>query len=425
MLEILKPYAERTVLAHEELLGTIIAYPDRFQDYKHQLEPELFYSYDWLYQIILNTEAAEGLTYRGIINRCTTAQIKTIQMLRAHGYNERRYSDLIKQAKKDLLNDRLRQLSHDIEQTESDPDELLRQVQSKVNEYMTSESSDMSNPEKDVDDYYEHMLEIVKDPSRALGMMTGVDEIDRITTGYQRQDFSVVGARTSMGKSAFMIDTVLRINRHGYSVAVFSLEMSKKQIYNRMCSNMLNTNLERYRTGRGHPSEYEAMKTRKEELKSIYISDLRGIDCEYISDVVRRLKRTQGVDMVVVDYLQDVKERGENNDNQGSAIGRICRKLRRIAQEFDCHVMGLSQVTRGAEASTDKRPGNADLAGSTGIETSADVIMLLYREDHYKPDTLKQNILEVNFTKQRNGKVGKVELHYDRDTQRISSLRGY
>lgn len=425
MQETSQTSVERMALAHEELLGTIIAYPDRFQEYKHQLEAELFYSYDWLYQIILDTDAAEGLTYKGIINRCSTAQIKTVQQLKTYGYNERRYMELIKQAKKDLLNDRLRQLSNDIARAESDPDELLRHVQSKVNDFMTSESSDMSDPAKDVDDYYENMLEIVKDPNKALGMMTSIDEIDRITTGYQKGDFSVVGARTSMGKSAFMIDTVLRLNKNGYKVVVFSLEMSKKQIYNRMCSNMLNTNLERYRTGKGHPSEYETMLTRKEELKTIYISDLRGIDCDYISDVVRRLKRTQGVDMVVVDYLQDVKERGENNDNQGSSIGRICRKLRRIAQEFDCHVMGLSQVTRGAEASNDKRPGNADLAGSTGIETSADSILLLYREDYYKPDTLKQNILEVNFTKQRNGRVGKVELYYDRDTQRITSVRNY
>lgn len=387
----------------------------------------MFYTYDWLYQIILDTDLDEGLSYRGIIHRCSTFQIKNVQNLREYAVAERRLPELIKKAKKDLLQDRIRGLGTGIlsRAEEEDPDELLREIQSRANDLTTSESSELSNPSQDVDDYFDHVMEIVADPSKAFGLMTGIRELDDITTGFQRQDFSVIGARTSMGKSAFMIETVLRLNKNGYKVVVFSLEMSKRQIYNRMASSMLMTNLEKYRTGQAHPSVYEAMKARKEELKSIYISDVRGIDCEYMSDVIRKLKRTQGVDIVIVDYIQDVKERGETNDNQGSAIGRICRKLRKIAQEFDCHVMGLSQVTRAAESSNDKRPGNADLSGSTGIETSADVIMLLYREDYYKPETNKKNILEINFTKQRNGKVGKVELNYDKDTQRINSLRGY
>lgn len=414
-------------LTHEELLGALIAYPKAFVDFKAELEIEMFYSYDWLYQILVETDTAEGLTYRGIINRCSTFQIKTVQSLKENAFSERRIPDLIKRAKKEVLIDRLRNLANGIisRVDGEDPDELLRDIQSVTSELTTSELSSMSNPAKDIDDYFEDMMEIIADPTKAYGLMTGIDEIDRITTGFQRQDFSVVGARTSMGKSAYMIELVLRLNKNGYKVAVFSLEMSKKQIYHRMASNMMQTNLEKYRTGQAHPSVYENMKVRKEELKSIYISDLRGIDCEFISDTIRRLKRTQGVDIVIVDYIQDVKERGETNDNQGSSIGRICRKLRKIAQEFDCHVMGLSQVTRAAEASNDKRPGNADLAGSTGIETSADVIMLLYREDYYKPDTPNKNLLEVNFTKQRNGKVGKVELKYDKETQRINSLRGY
>jgi len=161
---------------------------------------------------------------------------------------------------------------------------------------------------------------------------------------------------------------------------------------------------------------------RKDELKSIYVDDTRGVTADYIADVMRRLKRTQGLDFVVVDYLQDVKEPGEQNDNSGSALARVCRKLRAAAQQCDCHVMGLSQIARTVESRTDKRPTNADLSGSTGIETSADVIALLYREDYYDPNTDKKNILEVNFTKQRNGKLGKVELYYDRDCQKISDI---
>ncbi|WP_042229663.1 DnaB-like helicase C-terminal domain-containing protein, partial [Paenibacillus popilliae] len=153
-------------------------------------------------------------------------------------------------------------------------------------------------------------------------------------------------------------------------------------------------------------NHYETMQKRKEELKTIYVDDTRGVSADYIVDAMRRLKRTQGLDFVVVDYLQDVKERGETNDNSGSALARICRKLRAAAKECDCHVMGLSQVVRGVDDRQDKRPGNSDLAGSTGIETSADVITMLYRDDYYNRDSEKKNTLEVNFTKQRNGKLG-------------------
>jgi len=263
----------------------------------------------------------------------------------------------------------------------------------------------------------------MNNPGLAFGLLTDIKDMDNITTGWHRGDLIVVGSRTSMGKSAYMIENVLRLNALGYKCAIFSLEMSKKQLYNRMMANLMHVDVEVVRTGQLAPELLPRVHQKKKELSTIYVDDMRGVSADYITDMMRTIKRTRGLDFVVVDYLQDVKERGEHNDDQGSALGRICRKLRKGAQECDVPVMALSQVKREVETRNDKRPGNADLSGSTGIETSADVIALLYRDEYYNPQTEKRDILEVNFTKQRNGKLGKVELHYDRHQQRIEQLQ--
>nr|WP_269432543.1 DnaB-like helicase C-terminal domain-containing protein [Paenibacillus sp. VKM B-2647] len=189
-----------------------------------------------------------------------------------------------------------------------------------------------------------------------------------------------------------------------------------------MLANLMGVDYETLRTGQLAKELRPQIEKWKPFLKQIYVDDRRGVSADYIVDSMRHLKRTQGLDFVAVDYIQDVKEKGEHNDNGGSAIARVCRKLRAGAQECDCVVMGLSQVTRDVENRQDKRPSIADLSGSTGIETAADVIALLYRDEYYNPDTDRKGIMEVNFGKQRNGKVGKVELHYDAERQRLSSL---
>jgi replicative DNA helicase len=225
-----------------------------------------------------------------------------------------------------------------------------------------------------------------------------------------------------MGKSAFMLEMLLRLTQKGYKTALFSLEMTRNQILNRMASNMTRTPLKDIKSGEINEITFRMMKSNVELFEKVYIDDTRAVSADYITDTMRMLNRKQGLDFVVVDYLQDVKEKGEETDNQGSALARVCRKLRKGALDCDCHVMSLSQVKREVENRNDKRPMNSDLSGSTGIETSADVIALLYRDEYYNPKTEKAGIIEVNFTKQRNGGVGRVELKYDKDIQRMFGL---
>ncbi|MEJ9220347.1 replicative DNA helicase [Paenibacillus glucanolyticus] len=415
----------RAITTGDEVIGAFLSDPTLFQSYKHTLSPELFQELDWLYKLMQEVEEEEGLTFKGIVHRCDTDRIKQLHDLKGTFFNENRVPNLIRTLKKEHLGTNLNKLARNtIYQLneDEDPDETLRSLQQSVLSLHTSESESLIDPDREVDEWAEYMLEVSKDPSKAYGLMTGLPSLDGITKGWFRQDFSVVGARTSMGKTAFMLEVAIRLHQAGYKVAIFSLEMIKRQLFNRMMSNLMQVSYELFRTGRLAYNHYDTMMRRKNEIKGIYVDDTRGISADYIADSMRRIKRTQGLDFVVVDYIQDVQEKGEQNDNGGSSLARVCRKLRAAAQESDCHVMGLSQVTRAVEDRPDKRPRVSDLAGSTGIETSADVIALLYRDDYYDPDTAKQGIIEINFAKQRNGKLGTVELKYDRDCQRMYEL---
>jgi replicative DNA helicase len=123
---------------------------------------------------------------------------------------------------------------------------------------------------------------------------------------------------------------------------------------------------------------------------------------------------------VIIDYLQEIKEPSERNDNTGSALHRVCQKIRQAAKDCDCAVIGLSQVKREVEQRANKRPMTSDLSGSAAIEAVADTIILLYRDEYYNPDTSDRGVIEVNVAKQRNGPTGLIKMRYDKDYQRIT-----
>lgn len=409
----------------EEMLGIFLKEPGLFRETKRKLQAEMFGSYAWLFQTMCELEEQQSLNFKATI-LLHPDQYEMLHYLRNAVVSVNRLTHLIQKLKEEHLSNCMynitTQFAREIYENTREPTEILSDLQTKVGQLTSVDAGELADTEQDLEKWYSRFEEIMQDPSKAFGLLTGVDEIDRITTGFHRTDFIVVGARTSIGKSAFMIDLVLRLAKNGYKTGIFSLEMSKWQMYLRMMANLLGTPLETLKTGQLDRSHLPKVAQAKEFLKSIYVDDTRGVSSEYITDAIRQLKRTRGLDFVVVDYLQDVKERGETNDNQGSALGRVCRKLRSVAQECDCAVMGLSQVSRAVEERKDKRPAASDLSGSTGIETSADVIALLYRDEYYNADTKDRNIMEINFAKQRNGQLGMVRMFYDKERQKLNPL---
>ena len=405
---------------YEELLGMFLREPELFSEYGHDLD-EHFFELNWLFKTMRTLDQKGLLTMRNVSEQ-HPLQLETIQFLHSSVGSTKLIADKVLETKRYKM---ARALDYTIrttmlDLTEENVDERYRELVAKLDTLKTTETGKLVSQGKMVDEWLKLVEDIKADPSKAYGLMTGLQELDLLTTGFHRHDLSIVGARTSMGKSAFMLEMVLRLTRKGYKTAVFSLEMTRNQILNRLASNITKTPLRAIKHGDIDDYALNMMRMNKDVLSSVYIDDARGISPEYIVDMMRMLKRKQGLDFVVVDYLQDVKEKGEENDNQGSALARVCRKLRKAALDNDCHVMALSQVRRDVEYRNDKRPGNSDLSGSTGIETSADMIMLLYRDEYYHPDTEKADTIEVNITKQRNGGLGRVELKYDKACQRMS-----
>lgn len=407
----------REPTVHEEALGILLNDCTLFGEYRAQLKPSMFYEYKSIFNKMKELDDENKLTFRNVASEMR-GNIETMHALQSAVISNHALPGLIKKMKKRSLQESMDLL---IAKDYDDPEEKFQELRNGLEQLDSTETDGLPNPEKDFDDWYKGFEEIVKDPSKALGLITGLDELDRVTTGFHRHDLIVVGARTSIGKSAFMIEMILRLTKAGYKCAIFSLEMTKSQIYYRMMANLLLHPLEKFRRGEFPKERLNDVKQQKEFLKKIVVDDSRGVSADYIADSIRQIKRNQGLDFVVVDYLQDVSERGEQNDNQGSSLGRICRKLRKTAKDSNVAVMALSQVVRDVEKRDNKRPQSSDLSGSTGIETSADVIAMLYREEYYNEncDKKDKNIMEVNFTKQRNGKLGKVDLFYDKPNQRL------
>lgn len=251
------------------------------------------------------------------------------------------------------------------------------------------------------------------------GIMTGWASVDGITQGFARGDVVVVAGRTSMGKSAFAIECFIRAGK-AHKAGYISLEMSDDQILSRMASVMSGVPLWRIRTGKLRDNDWLPLTNAASNMQGHFICDERGLSADEIVTEIRRMKHRHGVDFVVVDYVQEVEESEQRGDNQGSKITRVMRKLRKVAQECDCAIMAVSQIGRESEKrSSTKEPGLGDLAGSAGIENVADMVILLYRDDYYNPESQKPGALQVNIAKHRNGPVGKVELLFLKDSQRI------
>lgn len=417
----------RTLEAHEEALGIFLNEPELFRECLPLLKPDLFLDYEWLYRVMRNVDDSEGLTFAGVVRskECPVDRLEDVKMLKETFFNENRLPSLIKEMKRTRIKRDLYVIGTEMMSKlgTADADDILREAQKDIMHLQTSEGEDISDTASDVEKWFQYIMEIAEDPTKAFGMLTGLSSIDNILTGLHRQHFSVLGGYTSMGKTAIVIEMLLRMNAAGYKCAMFSLEMSKRDLYNRMMSNLMQVNSRDLKMGRLLKEQYQKIPNYKEQLKSLYIDDTRGLTADQICDKIKYLKRKQGLDLVVVDYIQDVGETGETNDNGGSAIARICRKLRKSALDDNVHVMGLSQISRAIASREDKRPKVSDLAGSTGIETSADVIMLAYRDEYYNPDTNYKGLVEIDIVKHRNGEIGRASLRFDKTTQKISDYR--
>lgn len=246
------------------------------------------------------------------------------------------------------------------------------------------------------------------------GIPSGFVDLDKMTSGFQRNDLIIVAARPSVGKTAFALNIAQNVAiRAKETVAIFSLEMSAPQLVQRMICAEANLDAGVMRTGDFKGDEDWAKLTMGIAALSeaeIYIDDTPGVTVADIRAKCRRLKKEKGLGMILIDYLQLIHGRGKPGENRQQEVSEISRTLKQIARELEVPVIALSQLSRGVEQRQDKRPMMSDLRESGSIEQDADIVAFLYRDDYYNQETEKKNIIEIIIAKQRNGPVGTVEL---------------
>jgi replicative DNA helicase len=263
-----------------------------------------------------------------------------------------------------------------------------------------------------------HIEEIAGRDQLITGIATGFTDLDYMTSGLQRGDLIIVAARPSMGKTAFCLNVAqnaaLRVQHHGQKavVGVFSLEMSKEQLVNRMLCSQARIDAHRLRSGMLSKDDWRKLALAVGELSEakVFLDDTPGMSVLEMRAKARRLKNEQkSLDLIVIDYLQLMSGRGRVESRQ-QEVSQISRELKMLAKELNVPLIALSQLSRAPEQRTGSRPQLSDLRESGSIEQDADVVMFIYREDYYKPETEKQNIAEIIIGKQRNGPTGAVEL---------------
>lgn len=249
--------------------------------------------------------------------------------------------------------------------------------------------------------------------STVTGLPTGFIDLDYRMSGLQPSDLILIAARPSMGKTAFVLNITDYIAvRRQKTCLIFSLEMSKEQLVNRMLSMESNVDSQKLRTGTLTDADWDAVVEGIGTIGSskLVIDDTPGISIMELRSKCRKVKLEHGLDLVMIDYLQLMSGSGKNGDNRQQEISEISRSLKAIARELSVPVIALSQLSRACETRTDHRPMLSDLRESGAIEQDADVVMFLYRDDYYHKDTEKKDIAEVIIAKQRNGPIGTIEL---------------
>jgi replicative DNA helicase len=274
----------------------------------------------------------------------------------------------------------------------------------------------------------DRVQEMADNPNDVTGVRTGFYDIDRMTSGMQAGDMIVLAARPSMGKTALAINIAEHVALHEeLPVAVFSMEMGASQLAVRIVGSIGRIDQMHLRTGKLTDAEWPRLTEAIEKLRniSLHIDETPGLTVSELRANARRLARQCGgkLGLIVVDYLQLMSVSSSmSEENRATAVGEISRGLKMLAKELGCPVLALSQLSRGVESRTDKRPMMSDLRESGAIEQDADVIMFIYRDDYYNKDSKEPGVTEVIISKQRNGPTGTVKLAFLKEMTRFESL---
>jgi replicative DNA helicase len=305
-------------------------------------------------------------------------------------------------------------------------DEAIDKAESMVFGLATSSNGKqgMTKTKDFIYDYFKILEERSKSGGGLTGVSTGYTDLDRMTAGLQQSDLIIVAGRPSMGKTAMALNVAENVADSGGKVAIFSLEMSKEQLLERMLCSQAKVAGENLRRGSLSEDEWKKVKENLGRIKNwdLEIDDNPSITVSEIRSKLRKSHAEKPIDLVVIDYLGLINMVSGKNVSKTDAVGEVTKALKQLARELNCPIILLAQLNRSVEAREDKRPMMSDIRDSGSVEQDADVIMFLYRDEYYDFDSPKKGIAEVIIAKQRKGAVGTVELAFLKNITKFVNL---
>lgn len=304
--------------------------------------------------------------------------------------------------------------------------ELLEKAEAEL--FSVSDQSlkqDLVSIEQILTDSFDRMEELHRNKGALRGVRTGWRDLDNMTAGLQRSDLIILAARPAMGKTTLVTNLAYNVATVAkQSVLFFSLEMSKEQLVDRMLADASGVDAWNIRTGNLSDEDFSKLSEAMGEMAEapIYLDDTPGLSVLEMRTKARRAAHDAPLGLIIVDYLQLMQGSGKDNGNRVQEVSEISRGLKLIARELNVPVIALSQLSRSVESRTPQVPQLADLRESGSIEQDADIVMFIYREAYYNPETERENITDLIIAKHRNGPVGKVELYFHPERLRFMSL---
>ncbi len=277
-----------------------------------------------------------------------------------------------------------------------------------------------------LESYFDKLDFIQQHRGEVVGVPTGFQDLDQLTGGFQKSDLIIMAARPGVGKTSMSLGLAYNAAQHGRTIAIFNLEMPAEQLVQRLLAMETGIDSHRLRLGHIDDDEWEAISRafgKLSEMK-IYIDDTPGIGIMELRSKARRLQAERGLDFVQVDYLQ-LMQGSRRGDNRVQEVSEISRGLKGLARELNVPVLSMAQLSRSVESRASHIPMLSDLRESGSIEQDADMVMFIYREELYDPETEKKGIAELHIAKHRNGPTGVVNLRFFEKTTRFADLELY
>ena len=416
--------------AEQAVLGSMLTDKDAVIASIEVLRPESFYRDDnkIIYEAILNlyskSEPIDIITIKAELSSLGKfEQIGGLEYLASlpdkvpTTANVQKYINIVEE--KWILRNLIRtgneiiDLSYD---NTEDVEDIMNNAEKKIFSITQNKSQRGYTPIKEIlVESFNQLEELYNKKQHITGVPSGFPDLDRITAGFHGSELILIAARPAMGKSAFALNIAANAaTKANVPVAVFSLEMSKEQIGNRILCSEAMVDSNKVRTGKLDEDDWSKLAETIGPLSEteIYVDDTPGISIMEIRSKCRKLKNDKNIGLIIIDYLQLIQASNRRNGTREQEISEISRSLKILAKELDVPVIALSQLSRSVEKrpGKEKRPMLSDLRESGAIEQDADIVMFLYRDDYYNEETEKQGLTELIIAKHRSGSTGKVDL---------------